>query len=358
MSLNRLYRKSLKSLKPYQAIQPPGAVKGDALGGEVIKLDGNENVYGCSPRVQEALRRLGTYHIYPDPEQRALRKALEGYTGVDARHILAGAGSDEIIDMLLRLTIDPGDKVINSTPTFGMYSYSTELAGGAVVTVPRGSKYEVDMKRVLSSIDQRTKIVFLATPNNPTGNTTPRADILRLLESDSLVVIDEAYYEFSGLTAAHLVPEHENLVVLRTFSKWAGLAGLRVGYGMMSPELVERLMVIKQPYNINTAAEVAAIVSIEEKVHLMGTVSAIVAERDRLFGLLRGVSYLQPAPSEANFILCRVEGKNARDIHAGLRRRGIFIRHFDTPQLSDCIRISVGKPEHSEALLQALRGWE
>ena len=355
---NRKMRPHLRMLPRYQAIQPPGALEGDAVAGPVIKLDGNENVYGCSPRVQRALAAFKHYHIYPDPEQRRLRRALEGYTGLDSRYILGGAGSDELIDLLLRLLLDPGDKVVNCVPTFGMYSFNTEVCGGEVITLPRTEEYQVDVEAVLAAIDARTKAIFIASPNNPTGTVTQREDILRLLRADALVIVDEAYYEFCGLTVADLVPKHDNLVVLRTFSKWAGLAGLRLGYGLFPPEIVERLMAMKPPYNVNAAAELAALESLKDVDYLMGTVRAIVEERDRLFVQLRNLDFLEPVPSQANFILCKVIGRGAEAIQRGLRRKGIFIRYFDTPQLQGHIRISVGKPEHTDAVIRELRAWE
>ena len=355
--LDRLLRPSLRGIKPYQPIRPPGAEESDAIAGPVIKLDGNENVYGCSPRVQEALRRLSTYHIYPDPDQTRLRKALESYTGLDSSYILAGAGSDELIDLLLRLFLDPGQKVIDCVPTFGMYSFSTELMGGAVTAIRRRADFHVDISAVIKAIDAPTKVVFVASPNNPTGNVTPREDILALLDTGRLIVVDEAYYEFCGKTVVDLVPAYDNLVVLRTFSKWAGLAGLRVGYGLCAPEIVARLMAIKQPYNINVAAEVAALESLEDREYLLGTANKLVAERDRMFRLLKGIPYLEPIPSEANFILSWVKGHKAQDIQQKLRRKGIFVRYFDTPILESAVRISAGKPEHTDAVIAALREW-
>jgi histidinol-phosphate aminotransferase len=166
--------------------------------------------------------------------------------------------------------------------------------------------------------------------------------------------VDEAYVEFSGGSYAALVPERENLVVLRTFSKWAGLAGVRAGYGIMPLALARTLMAIKPPYNVNVPAEVAMLASLEDRETLQANVRRIVEERERLERLLGQVPYLEPWPSEANFILCRVTGGFARELRDRLRERGIFLRYFGRPGLEDCIRISVGRPEHSDALIAAL----
>lgn len=355
--IERLIRSDLLSLKAYQPIVPPEVLSersGVPIKG-VIKLDGNENPYGCSPRVRDALARYPFYHIYPDPDQREVRQALAGYAGVGAEHILAGAGSDELIDLILRLFLEPGDRVLNCVPTFGMYSFCTEVCGGKAVDVPRDRAYAVDVSAVKEAIDQKTKVVFIASPNNPTGNITPERDILELVKTGIVVVVDEAYYEFSGFTVVPLVTRFENLIVLRSFSKWAGLAGLRIGYGVFPAAIVEQLLKIKQPYNVNLAAQVAVKESLADVEYLKDTVVAIIAERDRLFAELNRLEFLKPWPSHANFILCSVVKGDAQRIHEGLQKKGIFVRYFDTPLLRNSLRISVGKPEHTNALIDALK---
>jgi histidinol-phosphate aminotransferase len=168
------------------------------------------------------------------------------------------------------------------------------------------------------------------------------------------VVLDEAYYEFSRKTLVPLVREHDNLIVLRTFSKWAGLAGLRVGYGVFPDKIAKHLLRIKPPYNVNAAAQVAALESLKDLDYLQGTVKAIVAERRRLFEKLADSPKLRPWPSEANFILCSVVDHNAESIYRQLKRQGILIRYFNNPLLKNYIRISVGKPEHTDAVVAAL----
>ncbi|MEW6033345.1 MAG: histidinol-phosphate transaminase [Chloroflexota bacterium] len=354
--MEKLIRPDLARAGAYTPIRPLDVLSersGVPLS-EVIKLNGNENPYGCSPRVQRALAAYGYYHIYPDPEQQELRLALQKYVGVDAEHIVAGAGSDELIDLILRLLLDPGDEVVSCPPTFGMYQFSTGVCAGKVIDVPRGGGFAVDVAAVKRAVTPRTKAVFLASPNNPTGNIVPEGTVRELLRLGIAVIVDEAYYEFSGVTVVPLVAEHDNLMVLRTFSKWAGLAGLRVGYGIFQPQLVAYLMKIKQPYNISSAAQVAALESLADLDYLRGTVGALVRERERLLSLLQRLDFLCPYPSQANFILCRVTNGRAKEIHQELQRRGIFLRYFDTPLLQDCIRISVGRPEHTDALMRTL----
>lgn len=351
-----LLRPELREHGQYEPIEPVEVLAGrlGVAAERIVKLDGNENLYGPSPRVRAALAAYAGYHIYPDPDQRAVRAALAGYTGVPEEHIVAGAGSDELIDLIARALLSPGDGVIDLTPTFGMYSFTTSVCGGRTVAVLRRADFSVDVDAVARAVNQRTKIVFAASPNNPSGNRLSREELDALLALPLLVVLDEAYVEFSGGSYARMVPERENLVVLRTFSKWAGLAGVRAGYGLMPPDLARVLMAIKPPYNVSVPAEVAILASLEDREALLINVRRIVDERERLRGLLADVPYLKPWPSEANYILCRVTRGSARGLRDQLRERGIFLRYFDRPGLEDCIRISVGRPEHTDALLVAL----
>jgi histidinol-phosphate aminotransferase len=352
-----LLRPELKAMKAYTPIEPTDVLSQRVKipQEKVIKLDGNENPYGCSARVKQALANYAFYHLYPDPEQRELRKALEEYTGISSEYIIAGSGSDELIDLILRLFVEPGDKVINCPPTFGMYSFSTDVSGGKVVSIARKQDFSIDVAAIKEAIDKRTKVIFVASPNNPSGNVTSEQVILELLHSAAVVVVDEAYFEFSGITVAPLVPKYSNLIVLRTFSKWAGLAGLRVGYGIFPINMVKYLMKIKQPYNVNAAAQVAALESLKDMNYLRGTIKAIVDEREQLLTRLGQLDWLKVYPSQANFILCSVLNGKAKAIHKGLQKKGIFVRYFDTPQLKDCLRISVGKPEHTDALIATLK---
>ncbi len=328
--VDKLIRKCIRQMQSYTPVDPAEVLleKTSVPVGETVKLDGNENPYGCSLRVQKALANFNAFNRYPDPEQREVRAALADYTGMKPEYIVAGAGSDDLIDMVIRLFIDPGDKVINCPPTFGMYPFCTSIAGGKIVNVPRKSDFSLDIVGIRKAVDGSTRIVFIASPNNPTGNQSSMQEIDELLKLDLIVVIDEAYVEFSGNSVIKMVPEYPNLIVLRTFSKWAGIAGLRAGYGICPINIATQLMKIKQPYNINMAAHIAILESLKDKEYLLNTVGAIIRERDRMFKNLLEFNWLKPYPSVANFILCRVIGHNARDIYLELQKRGIFIRYF------------------------------
>jgi histidinol-phosphate aminotransferase len=321
----------------------------------IVKLDANENLYGCSPKVNEALGDYPYFNIYPDANQTEIRGLLAGYTGVSAEHIVVGSGSDQLIDLIIRLFVGPGDEVINCVPTFDIFRFSTRLCNGKLVEVPRDEDYRVDVKAVKKAITKKTKMILLANPNNPTGTPTPRQDVLELIETGVPVLADEAYVEFSGETVTPLVPKYENLLALRTFSKWAGLAGLRIGYGIMHPQIASYLQRIKMPYNVNIAARVAVRESLKDIDYLMGKVKAIVAERERLFDELSKLAWLKPFPSKANFVFCHVLNGKAAQIQQALEERGILIRYFDIPRLQNSLRISVGRPEHTDALIKALK---
>ncbi|MBM3149530.1 MAG: aminotransferase class I/II-fold pyridoxal phosphate-dependent enzyme, partial [Chloroflexi bacterium] len=200
--IEQLVRNRLKAMKSYTPIEPTDVLSQriNIPAAKVIKLDGNENPYGCSDKVKRALADYAYYHHYPDPEQRKLRKALGKYIGVGTEQIIAGSGSDELIDLILRLFVEPGDKVINCPPTFGMYPFSTDVCGGITISIPRKADFSIDVVSVKKAKDKRTKVIFVASPNNPSGNITSEAEIIALLDTGMVVVVDEAYAEFSGLT--------------------------------------------------------------------------------------------------------------------------------------------------------------
>lgn len=325
---------------------------------ELIKLDANENPYGPSPSAREALAQLDAIHIYPDPETSRLRAMLGDYAGIDPAHILVGAGADELIELLLQLFIAPGDAILNTPPTFSMYAFDAPLAHARVIDVPRRDDFALDVPAIEAAArESGAKLLFVCSPNNPDGSLIPPETLERLLALPLVVVLDEAYIEFSGEPgAAALVPQVENLVVLRTFSKWAGLAGLRIGYGIFPLALMPHLWKIKQPYNVNVAADAAARASLADLTALQRNVRRLVTERARLEVELARVPFLEPYPSRSNFVLCRVTGSlSARELRDALAAEGIIIRFYDKPRLRDHVRISAGTPDQTDRLLAALR---
>lgn len=358
-------RTELKVMEAYTPIVPYD-VLAKRLGrspADIVKLDANENPYGPSPKALEALASTAYAHVYPDPESGTLRDALEEYTGISREYLMAGAGADELIDLLFRLFVTPGagDSVVNLPPTFGMYKFDGDVNGACVVNIPRGADdFSVDVHAVESYFAQcpaenRPKMLFVASPNNPDGSTLSDAQLLRLLALPTLIVLDEAYFEFADDNRVKWVPNHDNLVVLRTFSKWAGLAGLRVGYGAFPKNIIKHLWKIKQPYNVSVASQAAATASIYDRADLLAKVDLLVAQRSRFYKEVQNISWLNPLPSKSNYVLCRVGGgRKASDIKAQLSTRGILIRYYTSPGIDDCIRISMGTDEQMEIVYKTL----
>jgi histidinol-phosphate aminotransferase len=360
MDITMFVRQQIREMPAYEPVLP-FEVLSEQLGfppEQLVKLDANENPYGPLPAVFEALSKLPYTHIYPDPESRLLRQALADYHHMPVENILAGAGADELIDLLMRLFLDEGDVILNCPPTFGMYAFDAAIQGARVVNVPRKGDFALDVEGIEQAVNEyRPKMLFLTSPNNPDGRLIPPDTLQRLLALPVVVVLDEAYIEFAppGTTAAKLVLERPNLIILRTFSKWAGLAGLRVGYGFFPISLMPHLWKMKQPYNVSVAAATAAVVSLQHAAELEANGRKITAERERLFSDLTTISWLHPYPSQANFILCRVLGHPAQAVRQQLAQQGILVRYFQKPGLEDCIRISVGRPQATDHLLQSLQ---
>src|SRR6266508_1076614 len=358
-------RTHLESLPPYTPIEP-FEVLSARIGrdpSQIIKLDANENPYGPLPVVREALGKLDFPHIYPDPESRLLRRSLEEFTGVSEEYLLAGSGADELIDLLMRVFLEPNDCILSCPPTFGMYSFDAELNAARCLEVPRKEDFSLDIEAICRAIEEyHPKLLFITSPNNPDGSMIHPDVIDQLLTLSTVVVLDEAYIEFAdenlgaGLSRIREVPLRENLVVLRTFSKWAGLAGLRIGYGAFPKWLMPILWKSKQPYNVNVAASIAAQVSLDHVDELSRVVELLKKERERLFGSLQEIPYLKPYPTKSNFILCKVIGRDAAELKSRMAQEyGIFIRYFNKPGLSDHIRISVGRPQDTDVLVKALK---
>jgi histidinol-phosphate aminotransferase len=358
-------RPHLESLPPYAPIEP-FEVLSARLGREpsqIVKLDANENPYGILPAVRKALAEMDFPHIYPDPESRALRKSLSAFTGVDEEYLLAGSGADELLDLLMRVFLEPDDCILSCPPTFGMYPFDAELNAARCIEVPRQADFSLDMPSIRKAVEEfKPKLLFIASPNNPDGSLIEPAVMDELLSLPLLVVLDEAYIEFAGenlganLSRICEVPKRENLVVLRTFSKWAGLAGLRIGYGAFPGWLMPILWKSKQPYNVNVAASVAAQSALANVEELAATVELLKTERAKLLVELQNIPYLKPYPTQSNFILCQVAGVDAAQLKTRLAEEfGVFIRYFNKPGLRDHIRISVGRPQDTEVLVNCLR---
>jgi histidinol-phosphate aminotransferase len=346
----------LLATPPYVPVEPPDEVaqRIEIPVDRIVKLDANENPYGPSPKVAQALANTATYHVYPDPEQRKVRAALGRYVGFEPESVIAGAGSDELIDLLVRLFVPAGESILNFPPSFSFYPFLASVQGAGVINLERGDDHEIDMPAALDAAKE-ARLTVIASPNNPSGTLLPRQDVEALAKLGQPLVIDEAYTEFAGESCVDLVREYANLMVMRTLSKWAGLAGLRIGYMVAHPSVIDVIMRVKQPYNVNAAAEAAVLATMEDLPYLQSKVEAIIEEKQRLEVELAKLPGFEVSPSRANFLLCKLSSVSAKDVHARLIERGVLLRYFDTPLLQNHLRISAGRPDQTDALLVALR---
>lgn len=349
----KLVRPAVHHLPVYQR-QPPPDVKPE----REIRLDWNESPYGPSPRVEAALRSALAHNRYPEFDAWALREALGAYVGAPADQVIAGAGLDNVIETLLLLLLEPGDRVVISNPTFGVYDVLIKAFGGVTVDVPLREGFHLDVDGILAAVDERTKLVIVCNPNNPTGNLFPVADVERIIaEAPCLVAVDEAYAEFAGTSYLPLMAQAPNLAILRTMSKFAGLAGMRVGYGVFPESLMPYLGRVMPGFcNVSVAATAAAMASLEDRAYNEQTVARILADRDALADRLREIPGVAPYPSATNFLLVKLPVDNAGPIVQRLANRGVYVRFFGNPDwgLTSCLRVSIGTPEENEIFASEL----
>jgi histidinol-phosphate aminotransferase len=357
--MRRLWRDVLDRVAPYDAGKSLEAITRELGVASVLRLSANESPLGPSPRVVEAIRReAARVHLYPDGGSTEVRQALGKRLGVAPESIVVGNGADELLALLARAALDPGDEVVVPHPAFEPYGTEATLAGATVVQSPlRG--YEQDLDDLLARVTPRTKCVILCTPHNPAATIVRRRPLERFLEAlgadPPLVILDEAYIDFcdDDDTADALVLQHRHptLISLRTFSKIAGLAGLRVGYAIARPEHVERLNRVRAPYNVNRLAQVAAVAALGDPEHLERTRRVVLEGRPRLQAALATRGAPSP-PSQANFVLARV-GDRAPALRAGLLKAGILVRDGAGVGFPGHLRIAVGTAEQNARLLEA-----
>ncbi|MGH2448402.1 MAG: histidinol-phosphate transaminase [Chloroflexota bacterium] len=331
--------------------RPDIAAMEATLGRAVVKLDANENPYGPSPLVAEAIERARVER-YPDPACTILRRRLAEYLNVAPECIACGAGADELIDLLFRLLVKPGDEVLDSTPSFPTFQVAAGRQGISFLKAPRGDGFAIDFDAVEAALTPRTKVIIVCSPNNPTGNSSPVEDIERLLSLERIVILDEAYAEFAGRSLVEWGNHHPNLIVLRTFSKWAALAGLRLGYVVARESIVRGLAGTVSPYQVSVVAQAAGIASLDDSAYLMRNVERINENRrhlhDRLATLPLGTVY----PSETSFLYWECGHLSADDLRDAMGAAGVLVRSFHDPR--EAIRISVGLPEECDAAFTAL----
>jgi len=336
-----MLRDGIKELVPYEVVPFEGKVK----------LDIMENPYDLPPLIKdEFLSGLKGLAInrYPDPMANELKRALSSYLDVDKEMIVLGNGSDELILDLL-LTFGLG-KIVYPEPTFAMYGILAKIAGQEPAGIPLRGDFELDAESILE-VGQKG-IIFITYPNNPTGNLFNREAIIRIIEEGScLVVIDEAYYEFSGATFLPLVKKYPNLVVLRTFSKAFGLAGARVGYLAANKEITGEILKVKLPYNLNAISQLLATITLKHGDILRERIDEIKNERERVYKELQEIPGIIPYPSKTNFIFFKVENLSGKAVFNSLLKEGILIKHLS----KNSLRLTIGKPGENDFFLESLR---
>ncbi len=347
-----LIRPEIRSFIPYNANQQPYR----------IKLDANESPFNMPLEVREKLSAFISdnpeLNLYPDTDSIQLRKALAEHWSADSDQIIVGTGSDQLIQIIANVFVGPGDKVLYPTPSFGMYRDSCLIAGGTPVSylLDPASRFEYSKQAIIEAYDrEKPKIIYICNPNNPTGNLMPREDVLAVAEycRNSAVIVDEAYAEFCDTTVIPYVNKYENLLVLKTFSKAYGLAGIRCGYSIAGHALTKAVNLARPPYNISSLSQYTALLVLSAKEQIQKNVALLIAEREWAAARLKEIKGLDVYGSAANFILVKVE--NCVEVYKKLCEKGIFVRAFgQSPLLKDCLRISIGTHEQNAGLIDGL----
>lgn len=340
MNIDKLLRSNIKSLKPYSS------ARSEFSGAAAVFLDANENPFN------------EPYNRYPDPLQIKLKEKISLLKNVPSNRIFLGNGSDEPIDLLFRAFCEPGtDNVISIDPTYGMYQVAADINHVKVKKVSLSEDYQLDAQKLLSSVDENTKLIFLCSPNNPTGNSFEQEDMLEIFQNfEGIVVLDEAYIDFApGKSLLPRINEFPNLVILQTFSKAWGMAGIRLGMAFAAPEIVAVLNKIKYPYNLNILTQQKAIELMENHNRVEEWVKLLCDEREKMIEKLSGFPFVQKIfPTDANFVLVKMH--DAHGIYKYLKERGIIVRDRSKIHLcEESLRITIGSPAENKQLIIALK---
>ena len=343
--INELVRKNIRNLKPYTSARD--------MYSSGILLDANENSFGSAVESEgENLNR------YPDPHQMSMREWLGAYLGIPYQKLFFGVGSDEIIDLLIRIFCEPGkDSIMILEPTYGMYKVAADINDVRTETVLLNDNFDIDTEAVINNWNNKIKLIFLCSPNNPTANLLNKNSIKDLLQkTKSIIVVDEAYIDFAGdeNSCLDLINEFPNLVILRTFSKAWGLAGIRLGYCICDEEIINYLFKIKAPYNINSYTRKAFHEAFSNSSKKDEFISSILKEKQYIIEELNKITNIEKVfPSDTNFILIKIQ--DAVSVQKLLANEGVIIRdRSNQPGLENCLRITVGTHEQNEQLLRSL----
>lgn len=344
MEIRKLLRSHLLNLKPYSSARDEFKEKAD------VYLDANENAFGSTSKDR--------YRRYPDPYQNDLKNKIGEIKEINPAHIFLGNGSDEPIDLLIRAFCNPGkDKIITAPPTYGMYEVSANINDVEIIEVPLKEDFTLDLPNLIDAIEPEAKIIFLCSPNNPTGNSIDKENILEILNKfHGLVILDEAYIDFSSKPSLiHELKNYSNLVILHTFSKAWGLAALRLGMAFADIEIVRILNMIKPPYNINGATQSLVQKALQNQDKMKAMIHEISLQKKYLETILPTIPTVKEVyQSDANFILIKI--KNAHEIYLNLIKEKVIVRDRSRVELcEDCLRITVGTEEENKKLIMELK---
>lgn len=347
-------------LPVYQPGKPIDEVKRELGLDKIVKLASNENPFGSSPKVKEAIvSQLDQLAIYPDGAAMELREALADFLGVNGDQLVFGNGSDELLMLTSRAYLQPGSNAVMATPTFSVYKTTATIEGAEAIEVPLKDGVH-DLEGILAKINDQTRVVFVCNPNNPSGTFNQQEEIREFLNKvpkTTLVVLDEAYYEYvTDETYPQSLPmlaDYPNLLILRTFSKIYGLAALRIGYGIASPDIIDKLNRVREPFNTNSLAQKAAMAAIQDQEFVRQCRETNAAGREQLYAAFEqmGLFYYR---SQGNFILVET-GKNGNDVFQALLKKGYIIRSGVPLGFPTAIRVTVGNREQNEGFIEALR---
>ena len=354
-------RKVLQEMTPYSPGKPIWEVQRELSLKEVIKLASNENPLGPSPKAIEAITQaLPELHRYPDADASKLKQVIAEAYEVEAKQLIVTNGGDELITLVSEAFLDAGDEVVVPDPSFSEYRFGALLMGAVVKNVPLKSDFSYDVEAILAAVTNRTKLVYLCSPNNPTGTILTKAEleyILDALPKRVLVVLDAAYSHYTTSTeytnGVEFVRKGYPLLVIQTFSKIFGLAGIRVGFGIAPEGIIQSIVQVKEPFNVNTLAQAAAMAAIGDHEHVNQSSQLVKAERLRLYDSLRllGLGYTE---SMSNFILVEL-GLEAKSIYERLMTKGVIVRYGQIWGLPQHVRVSVGLPADNDRFIKALQ---
>lgn len=353
-------RKEIMAIEPYIPGKPIEEVQKEFGLQHVIKLASNENPLGASKKAMEAIQEhFGKLSLYPDGNCTDIKSVLAEHLNVSVNQLIIGNGSDEVLKLIGEAYLTPDDQVITADPTFLEYQFVARLMGAAEQLVPL-KNHKHDLPEMLEKINDRTKIIFICNPNNPTGTIVEQQELREFLQGvpqHVMVVIDEAYYEYVQAgeypQTIPLLEEFKNIVITRTFSKVHGLAALRIGYGIASPEIITNLNRVKEPFNVNSLAQVAATASLQDAEHVAKSIAVNEAGKVYLYQELEqlGLSYI---PTEANFMMIDVN-RDGQSLFETLLKRGVIVRSGQIFNMPNYIRLTVGTMAENQTFISALK---